>query len=117
MYSPEVFAIAQMLGELPYCILCATVYWIIMVINLVKHTPSSYETGTADFCTRIRSRLSWVGRNWVATGGHHFCGVVRRVIGTTRRSNYALCPSGYLARPVHHGHFGDFLFVLSRPSQ
>ena len=33
MYSPEVFTIAQLLGELPYSILCATVYWIIMVIG------------------------------------------------------------------------------------
>lgn len=32
MYSPEVFAIAQLLGEVPCCVLCATVYWIIMVI-------------------------------------------------------------------------------------
>ena len=31
MYSPEVFTIAQLLGELPYCILCGIVYWIIMV--------------------------------------------------------------------------------------
>jgi len=31
MYSPEVFAIAQLLGELPYSILCAFVYWIIMI--------------------------------------------------------------------------------------
>src|SRR6266403_859877 len=33
MYSPEVFTIAQLLGEIPYCILCGTVYWIIMVIG------------------------------------------------------------------------------------
>ena len=33
MYSPEVFAIAQLLSELPSCVLCATVYWIIMVIG------------------------------------------------------------------------------------
>jgi len=37
MYSPEVFTIAQLLGELPYCILCGTVYWIIMVIG--SNTP------------------------------------------------------------------------------
>jgi len=31
MYSPEVFTIAQWLGELPYCILCGIIYWIVMV--------------------------------------------------------------------------------------
>ncbi|KAI0059439.1 hypothetical protein BV25DRAFT_1828964 [Artomyces pyxidatus] len=31
IYSPEVFAIAQLLGEIPYSILCAVVYWVIMV--------------------------------------------------------------------------------------
>ena len=45
MYSPEVFTIAQLLGELPYCILCAIVYWIIMVIgsntSLYPYQPRS----------------------------------------------------------------------------
>ncbi|TFY71815.1 hypothetical protein EVG20_g1190 [Dentipellis fragilis] len=31
IYSPEVFAIAQLLGELPYSTLCAIVYWVLMV--------------------------------------------------------------------------------------
>ncbi|KAI6015643.1 pleiotropic drug resistance ABC transporter [Pisolithus marmoratus] len=31
IYSPFVFAIAQLLGEVPYSILCATVYWVLMV--------------------------------------------------------------------------------------
>ncbi|KAH9999357.1 P-loop containing nucleoside triphosphate hydrolase protein [Russula vinacea] len=31
MYSPKVFAITQLLGEVPCCVLCATVYWIIMI--------------------------------------------------------------------------------------
>ncbi|KAH9914745.1 uncharacterized protein B0H18DRAFT_1125328 [Fomitopsis serialis] len=31
VYSPEVFAIGQLLGELPYSILCAIVYWVLMV--------------------------------------------------------------------------------------
>jgi hypothetical protein len=114
MYSPEVFTIAQLLGELPYCILCAIVYWIIMVIGSNTFTlPLS--TQNVDLRARVRSRLSWAGRNRVATGGHHFCGIFRRVIGTTCRSNYALGPSGYLVRPVYHGHFDYFLFVYFRP--
>ncbi|KAG9313864.1 pleiotropic drug resistance ABC transporter [Chiua virens] len=31
IYSPYVFAIAQLIGEIPYSILCATVYWVLMV--------------------------------------------------------------------------------------
>lgn len=116
MYSPEVFTIAQLLGELPYCILCGTVYWVIMV-NRVQHTTLTHQPRATDFRSRIRSRLSWVGRNWVATGGHHFRGIVRRILGTTRRSNYTLYPNGHFVRPVYHGHFDHLLFVAFRPSQ
>ncbi|TFL02988.1 pleiotropic drug resistance ABC transporter [Pterulicium gracile] len=31
IYSPYVFAIGQLLGEIPYSILCAVVYWLLMV--------------------------------------------------------------------------------------
>ena len=31
IYSPYVFAIGQLLGEIPYSILCAFVYWVLMV--------------------------------------------------------------------------------------
>lgn len=31
IYSPYVFAIAQLIGEVPYSILCAVVYWVLMV--------------------------------------------------------------------------------------
>lgn len=31
IYSPYVFAIAQLIGEIPYSILCAIVYWVLMV--------------------------------------------------------------------------------------
>lgn len=33
IYSPYVFAIGQLLGEIPYSILCAVVYWLLMVRN------------------------------------------------------------------------------------
>ena len=56
-------------------------------------------------------------RNWVATGGHHFRGIVRRVLGTTRRGVYALDPSGHFVRPVYHGHFDHLLFVNFQSSQ
>lgn len=31
IYSPYVFAIGQLIGELPYSVLCAFVYWVLMV--------------------------------------------------------------------------------------
>ena len=31
IYSPEVFAISQLLGEMPYSILCAICYWVLLV--------------------------------------------------------------------------------------
>ncbi|OSD06180.1 hypothetical protein PYCCODRAFT_1384259 [Trametes coccinea BRFM310] len=31
MYSPYVFAIGQLIGEVPYSLLCAIVYWVLMV--------------------------------------------------------------------------------------
>lgn len=31
IYSPYVFAIGQLVGEIPYSILCAFVYWVLMV--------------------------------------------------------------------------------------
>jgi len=31
MYSPEVFTVAQLLGEVPCSILCAIIYWVIMI--------------------------------------------------------------------------------------
>ena len=79
--------------------------------NRVQHTILTHQPRTTGFRSRIRSRLSWVGRNWAATGGHHFRGILRRILGTTRRGNYTLYPSGHFVRPVHHGHFDHLLFV------
>lgn len=31
IYSPYVFAIGQLLGEIPYSVLCAFIYWVLMV--------------------------------------------------------------------------------------
>ena len=31
IYSPYVFAIGQLLGEIPYSTLCAILYWVLMV--------------------------------------------------------------------------------------
>jgi ATP-binding cassette subfamily G (WHITE) protein 2 (SNQ2) len=34
MYSPFVFAIGQLLGEMPYNVLCGLLYWVLMVYPL-----------------------------------------------------------------------------------
>ncbi|TFK26772.1 ABC-transporter [Coprinopsis marcescibilis] len=41
IYSPYVFAIAQLVGEIPYSILCATLYWVLMVY------PTGFGQGAA----------------------------------------------------------------------
>ncbi|KAM5536016.1 hypothetical protein V8D89_010274 [Ganoderma adspersum] len=41
IYSPYVFAIAQLLGEMPYSLLCAVLYWVLMVF------PMGFGQGTA----------------------------------------------------------------------
>ncbi|KAI0347995.1 ABC-transporter [Trametopsis cervina] len=41
IYSPYVFAIGQLIGEIPYSIMCAFVYWVLMV------WPMSFGQGSA----------------------------------------------------------------------
>ncbi|VDB90213.1 unnamed protein product [Peniophora sp. CBMAI 1063] len=41
IYSPEVFAISQLLGEMPYSILCAICYWVLLVY------PQGFGQGSA----------------------------------------------------------------------
>ena len=36
MYSPYVFAIGQLLGEIPYNILCGLLYWVLMVAIRIR---------------------------------------------------------------------------------
>jgi ATP-binding cassette, subfamily G (WHITE), member 2, SNQ2 len=31
IYSPEVFAFSQLMGEMPYSTLCAIIYWVLLV--------------------------------------------------------------------------------------
>lgn len=67
MYSPEVFTIAQLLGELPYCILCAIVYWIIMVIGSNTFTlPLSIQNCRSSRKGSAKAQLGWAepGCNW-----------------------------------------------------
>ncbi|RPD82151.1 hypothetical protein L226DRAFT_497300 [Lentinus tigrinus ALCF2SS1-7] len=41
IYSPYVFAIGQLIGEMPYSLLCAVVYWVLMVF------PMGFGQGSA----------------------------------------------------------------------
>ena len=41
LYSPEVFAISQLLSEIPNSIVCAVVYWVLMVY------PTGFGAGSA----------------------------------------------------------------------
>jgi len=41
IYSPYVFAIGQLIGEMPYSILCGILYWVVMIY------PIGFGQGTA----------------------------------------------------------------------
>ena len=47
MYSPYVFAIGQLLGEIPYNFLCSLLYWVLMVypIGFGKGAAGTNGTG------------------------------------------------------------------------
>jgi hypothetical protein len=76
----------------------------------------TYQFRPAGLCTRIRSRISRVGRNHVPASGHHFCGTVRRVVGAIRCINHAFGPGGHLVRPLYYGRLDHLLFVSFRVS-
>ncbi|KAI6133706.1 pleiotropic drug resistance ABC transporter [Pisolithus croceorrhizus] len=46
IYSPYVFAIAQLLGEVPYSTLCAIVYWVLMVYPMGFGKGATGTNGT-----------------------------------------------------------------------
>ncbi|KAI0006223.1 ABC-2 type transporter-domain-containing protein [Russula compacta] len=46
IYSPYVFAIGQLLGEIPYSILCALIYWVLMVFPMHFGQGSNGMSGT-----------------------------------------------------------------------
>ncbi|KAJ3718555.1 ABC-2 type transporter-domain-containing protein [Lentinula raphanica] len=46
IYSPYVFAIGQLLGEIPYNVLCAIVYWVLMVYPIGFGQGSAGVDGT-----------------------------------------------------------------------
>lgn len=60
MYSPYVFAIGQLIGEIPYSIICGVLYWVLMVCiwdlfdrgrvsvkNILKVYPMGFGQGSA----------------------------------------------------------------------
>ncbi|THH06687.1 hypothetical protein EW146_g9533 [Bondarzewia mesenterica] len=46
IYSPYVFAVGQLLGEIPYSILCAILYWVLMVYPMGFGQGSAGTNGT-----------------------------------------------------------------------
>ncbi|KAI9458491.1 ABC-2 type transporter-domain-containing protein [Russula earlei] len=46
IYSPYVFAIGQLLGEMPYSILCAIIYWILLIYPMHFGQGSAGTSGT-----------------------------------------------------------------------
>ncbi|KAH9031530.1 ABC-2 type transporter-domain-containing protein [Lactarius pseudohatsudake] len=46
IYSPYIFAIGQLLGEIPYSVLCAVIYWVMMVYPIHFGQGSAGTNGT-----------------------------------------------------------------------
>ncbi|KAH9027669.1 ABC-2 type transporter-domain-containing protein [Lactarius hengduanensis] len=46
IYSPYIFAIGQLLGEIPYSVLCAVIYWVLMVYPIHFGQGSAGTNGT-----------------------------------------------------------------------
>ncbi|KAI0321644.1 ABC-2 type transporter-domain-containing protein [Amylostereum chailletii] len=46
IYSPYVFAIGQLIGEIPYSILCAVIYWVLMVYPMGFGQGAAGTNGT-----------------------------------------------------------------------
>ena len=46
IYSPEAFALSQLISELPYSVLCAVLYWVLMVYPIGFGKGSAGVNGT-----------------------------------------------------------------------
>ena len=46
IYSPEVFAVSQLLSEIPYSVLCTVLYWVLMVYPIGFGHGSAGINGT-----------------------------------------------------------------------
>lgn len=46
IYSPEVFALSQLVSEVPYSILCAILYWVLMIYPIGFGSGSAGLNGT-----------------------------------------------------------------------
>jgi ATP-binding cassette subfamily G (WHITE) protein 2 (SNQ2) len=91
IYSPYVFAIGQLLGEMPYSIICAIIYWALMVsfvTNFGVHRVMRF-LGIPD---ALGAGIFWLERQWVPIGAYLAHGAVRCNSRSTGRVNLAKYP-------------------------
>ncbi|KIJ41876.1 hypothetical protein M422DRAFT_255210 [Sphaerobolus stellatus SS14] len=65
IYSPDVFAISQLVSEIPYSILCATVYWFLFVWP-VGFGHGAEEQTASDTSSSCVSSWSCLVSRWVS---------------------------------------------------
>ena len=109
IYSPYVFAIGQLVGEMPYSVLCAIVYWVLMVY------PMGFGQGAAGVGGTFFQLLPvlFMELFGVTLGqligaispSMQVCVVVPAGVDTTYRSS----PDCSVVQPVHRGRAQYFL--------
>ena len=76
IYSPYVFAIGQLIGEIPYSVLCAILYWVLTVCNNIVCGASHWQLFTG-VSHRLRERCCWLEWDRIPTFDHHLHGALR----------------------------------------
>ena len=101
IYSPYVFAIGQLLGEIPYSVLCALIYWVLMVGLLTTNHWARLSVFFTGLSNTLRSRISWHKWHRLPVPCHLDHGTVCRVTRSTDRVDYAKHPDRF---PLHTAH-------------
>lgn len=84
------FAIGQLLGEIPYSILCAILYWVLMVRTLYPRTCSSLILSIG-VPHGLRPWLCWIEWNWFPTNDDHLYGTFRCHVRSTNCFHISKC--------------------------
>jgi len=98
IYSPYVFAIGQLLGEIPYSVLCALIYWVLMVSFLVILEVPHKLMRLLGISDALRSRICWHEWHWIPVPYYLDHGAVRCNPRSANRVHLAKYPDRF---PLH----------------
>jgi hypothetical protein len=84
IYSPYVFAIGQLIGEIPYSIICGVLYWVLMVSFpcLPYLIITNQWLGLSNGLWSGQRGHKW---HWIPTADHHFHVALRSYVGANGR--------------------------------